>query len=163
MTLLSSFKAVHYRGIDGLSLPRLTRANLVTGVNGIGKTALLEAMWLFTGAIQSSVVVGCACTTVGRTRSGSCRPVGGAVEAAPTPRAPSTAPYRCRRVAEGVGATRGRERFAPRAKEHLRESGGDCPSRETPGTMPESEHVAQLPDHRTHTHLSRWQTCRGKD
>lgn len=49
MTLLSSFKAVHYRGIDGLSLPRLTSANLVTGVNGIGKTALLEAMWLFTG------------------------------------------------------------------------------------------------------------------
>ena len=49
MTLLSSFKAVHYRGIDGLSLPRLTPANLVTGVNGIGKTALLEAIWLFTG------------------------------------------------------------------------------------------------------------------
>ena len=49
MTLLSSFNAVHYRGIDGLSLPRLTPANLVTGVNGIGKTALLEAMWLFTG------------------------------------------------------------------------------------------------------------------
>ena len=49
MTLFSSFKAVHYRGIDGLSLPRLTPANLVTGVNGIGKTALLEAMWLFTG------------------------------------------------------------------------------------------------------------------
>ena len=49
MTLLSSFNAVHYRGIDGLSLPRLTSANLVTGVNGIGKTALLEAMWLFTG------------------------------------------------------------------------------------------------------------------
>ena len=48
MILLSSFKAVHYRGIDGLSLPRLTRANLVTGVNGIGKTALLEAIWLFT-------------------------------------------------------------------------------------------------------------------
>lgn len=49
MTLLSSFKAVHYRDIDGLSLPRLTPANLVTGVNGIGKTALLEAIWLFTG------------------------------------------------------------------------------------------------------------------
>ena len=49
MTLLSSFETVHYRGIDGLSLPCLTRANLVTGVNGIGKTALLEAMWLFTG------------------------------------------------------------------------------------------------------------------
>ena len=49
MTHLSSFKAVHYRGIDGLSLPHLSQANLVTGVNGIGKTALLEAMWLFSG------------------------------------------------------------------------------------------------------------------
>ena len=48
MPLLSSFKAVHYRGIDGLTLPHLTPANLVTGVNGVGKTALLEAMWLFT-------------------------------------------------------------------------------------------------------------------
>ena len=56
MTLLSSFKAVHYRGIDGLSLPRLTRANLVTGVNGIGKTALLEAMWLFTGRYNPSLL-----------------------------------------------------------------------------------------------------------
>lgn len=49
MTHLSSFKAIRYRGIGGLCLPRLSRANLVTGVNGIGKTALLEAMWLFTG------------------------------------------------------------------------------------------------------------------
>lgn len=49
MTYLTSFQVVHYRGIDGLSLPALTRANLVTGVNGVGKTALLEAMWLFTG------------------------------------------------------------------------------------------------------------------
>ena len=49
MTLLASFEAVRYRGIDGLSLPRLSHANLVTGVNGIGKTALLEAIWLFIG------------------------------------------------------------------------------------------------------------------
>ena len=49
MTHLNSFEAVHYRGISGLSLPRLSRANLVTGTNGIGKTALLEAIWLFTG------------------------------------------------------------------------------------------------------------------
>lgn len=56
MTLLSSFKAVHYRGIDGLSLPRLTPANLVTGVNGIGKTALLEAIWLFTGGYNPTLL-----------------------------------------------------------------------------------------------------------
>ena len=46
---LNSFKAVRYRGIDGLTLPRMSKANLITGANGIGKTALLEAMWLFTG------------------------------------------------------------------------------------------------------------------
>ena len=49
MTHLSSFTAVHYRGIDGLSLPRLSPANLITGVNGVGKTALMEAIWLFMG------------------------------------------------------------------------------------------------------------------
>ena len=49
MIHLSSFTAVRYRGIDGLSVPKLTRANLFTGLNGIGKTALLEAIWLFTG------------------------------------------------------------------------------------------------------------------
>ena len=56
MTHLSSFKAVHYRGIDGLSLPRLSQANLVTGVNGIGKTALIEAMWLFTGRYNPTLL-----------------------------------------------------------------------------------------------------------
>ena len=46
---ISSFEAIHYRGISGLSLQGLSRANLITGVNGIGKTALIEALWLFTG------------------------------------------------------------------------------------------------------------------
>ena len=54
MTFLNSFEAVRYRGIDGLSFPRLARANLITGVNGIGKTAALEAMWLFTGRYNTS-------------------------------------------------------------------------------------------------------------
>ena len=49
MVYLSSFEAIHYRGIDGLSLSSLNSANLITGVNGVGKTALVEAMWLFTG------------------------------------------------------------------------------------------------------------------
>ena len=53
MTHLNSFEVGHYRGIDGVSLPHLSRANLITGANGIGKTALIEAMWLFTGRDNS--------------------------------------------------------------------------------------------------------------
>ena len=49
MIHLSSFEAIHYRGIDGLSLPKLSRVNLITGANGVGKTALIEAIWLFMG------------------------------------------------------------------------------------------------------------------
>ena len=46
---IRSFEAIRYRGINGLSLNSLSRANLITGVNGIGKTALIEAIWLFAG------------------------------------------------------------------------------------------------------------------
>ena len=56
MTFLSSFEVVRYRGLDGVSFPRLARANLVTGVNGIGKTAALEAMWLFTGRYNTPLL-----------------------------------------------------------------------------------------------------------
>lgn len=56
MTFLNSFEAVHYRGIDGLSFPHLARANLITGANGVGKTAVLEAMWLFTGRFNTGLL-----------------------------------------------------------------------------------------------------------
>ena len=49
MIHLSSFEAIHYRGIDGLSLPNLRDVNLITGATGVGKTALIEAIWLFMG------------------------------------------------------------------------------------------------------------------
>ncbi len=49
MVHLSSFSAVRYRGIDGVSLCNLKDINLITGANGTGKTSLIEAMWLFTG------------------------------------------------------------------------------------------------------------------
>ena len=56
MIQLSSFSAVRYRGIDGLTLPNLSKANLITGANGVGKTALIEAMWLFTGRYNPSLL-----------------------------------------------------------------------------------------------------------
>ena len=56
MTFLNSFEAVRYRGIDGLSFPRLAPANLITGENGVGKTAALEAMWLFTGRYNTGLL-----------------------------------------------------------------------------------------------------------
>ncbi len=56
MVRLERFTAVRYRGIDGLDLPLLTRANLITGANGVGKTALIEAMWLFVGRYNPSLL-----------------------------------------------------------------------------------------------------------
>ena len=55
---ISSFEAIRYRGISGLSLKGLSRANLITGVNGVGKTALIEAIWLFTGRRLSKLIQG---------------------------------------------------------------------------------------------------------
>ena len=49
MSHLESFDAIHYRGIDGVHLDRLSAVNLITGSNGAGKTSLAEAIWLFNG------------------------------------------------------------------------------------------------------------------
>ncbi len=56
MVQLNSFNAVRFRGIDGLSLRHLSKANLITGANGVGKTALIEAIWLFTGRFNPSIL-----------------------------------------------------------------------------------------------------------
>ena len=56
MIYLRSFEAIHYRGLDGLSLPQLSHVNLITGMNGVGKTALLEAIWLFMGRHNPSLL-----------------------------------------------------------------------------------------------------------
>ena len=53
---LSDFRVQSYRSLDGLQLPKLTRVNVVTGGNGVGKTALLEALWLFTGRYNSPLL-----------------------------------------------------------------------------------------------------------
>lgn len=49
MVRLNSFEAVRCRGINALFLPRPSKADLITGANGVGKAAPIEAMWLFTG------------------------------------------------------------------------------------------------------------------
>ena len=49
MSHLDTFHAIRYRGIDGLRLDRLGKVNLITGPNGVGKTSLAEAIWLFNG------------------------------------------------------------------------------------------------------------------
>ena len=46
---LSSFHAVQFRGISGLRLGTLAQVNVLTGANGIGKTSVAEAIWLFNG------------------------------------------------------------------------------------------------------------------
>ena len=46
---LSSFHAIQFRGISGLRLDMLAQVNLITGSNGVGKTSVAEAIWLFNG------------------------------------------------------------------------------------------------------------------
>ena len=55
MAHLKTFGVDRYRGISGLSLPTLNRINLITGTNGIGKTALLESLWLFSGKYNGTL------------------------------------------------------------------------------------------------------------
>lgn len=72
MVKLNSFNVVRYRGIDGLSLSNMSKVNLITGENGVGKTALIEAMWLFTGRYNPTLLWN---TNVQRTQSGSANPL----------------------------------------------------------------------------------------
>lgn len=44
---LPSFRVQNYRGFKDLTIPSLTRVNLIVGKNGVGKSALLEAIWLY--------------------------------------------------------------------------------------------------------------------
>ncbi len=49
MAHITAFHAHRYRGISGLRVDDIARFNVLTGPNGVGKTALLEAIWLFHG------------------------------------------------------------------------------------------------------------------
>ena len=45
--ILDSFEIVGFRTFPSLELPKLGRANLVVGRNGVGKTTLLEAFDIY--------------------------------------------------------------------------------------------------------------------
>lgn len=48
--MYSSFDIKNFRGFDELTLEGLGRINLIAGKNNVGKTALLEALWVHNGA-----------------------------------------------------------------------------------------------------------------
>ena len=56
MPLLDHFEAINYRALHNLSLGPLRRVNLITGPNGVGKTSLAEAMWLYYGRYNPSLL-----------------------------------------------------------------------------------------------------------
>ena len=47
--MLTDIKVENFRGIRSLTLGNLGRITLIGGKNGVGKTALLEALWVFSG------------------------------------------------------------------------------------------------------------------
>ena len=47
--MLTDIKVENFRGIRSLTLNNLGRITLIGGKNGVGKTALLEALWVFSG------------------------------------------------------------------------------------------------------------------
>lgn len=48
--MLTSFRIKNFRGFKELTVGPLERVNLIAGKNNVGKTALLEALWLHHGA-----------------------------------------------------------------------------------------------------------------
>ena len=54
---ITSFDIKNYRAFQSLSLTGLQRVNLIAGENNVGKTALLEAIWQFSGPDQPDIGV----------------------------------------------------------------------------------------------------------
>lgn len=54
---LSSLEIHQYRAFDRLIIPQFGRVNLVVGKNNVGKSSLLEALWLFTQRVRPRVLI----------------------------------------------------------------------------------------------------------
>ena len=53
--MLTEFTVTNFRNLKDVSLQNLGRITLIAGKNGVGKTALLESLWLLNGPGQSRV------------------------------------------------------------------------------------------------------------
>lgn len=57
MKMYKSFRVQNFRGFKDLQLDDLARVNLIAGKNNTGKTALLEAIYTYTGVYDSSMLL----------------------------------------------------------------------------------------------------------
>ena len=48
--MLTEIEVKNFRGFRSLKMNDLGRITLIGGKNGVGKTALLEALWIFSGS-----------------------------------------------------------------------------------------------------------------
>jgi AAA15 family ATPase/GTPase len=56
--MLTSFTVKNFRLFDDLTVESLSRINLIAGKNNVGKTSLLEAMWIYSGATNATLSIG---------------------------------------------------------------------------------------------------------
>jgi AAA15 family ATPase/GTPase len=56
--MLTSFTVKKYRLFDTLTIESLSRLNLIAGKNNVGKTTLLEALWLYSGSTNPNLSIG---------------------------------------------------------------------------------------------------------
>ncbi len=55
--MYSCFSVNNYKRLKDLKLERLGRINLIAGTNNVGKTSLLEALWLFGGIYSPDLIM----------------------------------------------------------------------------------------------------------
>jgi hypothetical protein len=51
------FEINHFRGFKSLEIGPFNRVNLITGINGVGKTAVLEALFLHIGVLNPQLAL----------------------------------------------------------------------------------------------------------
>jgi AAA15 family ATPase/GTPase len=55
--MYKSFKVKNFRGFESFEIDNISRVNLIAGLNNVGKTALLEALFLYSGAYNPALTI----------------------------------------------------------------------------------------------------------